>query len=205
MQYIINKKREITISVLSLLFWIINLIFAEMSINMLLKVLTAKRTDWFDNMKKVQITEDAFLIKQTELVMETIIIVMFVIFFFSSLTIILVRNLQLKHNLSEIGMFRVLGYNKNRLLGICMIDVITDMVIALPVSVVLSTVIWNKLSKDEMLSFMLTMINDTIWMDILSYVLCAITMMLVAIIHTKFFLERSLKKGVRYMLGEGVA
>ena len=205
MQYIINKKREITISVLSLLFWIINLIFAEMSINMLLKVLTAKRTDWFDNMKKVQITEDAFLIKQTELVMETIIIVMFVIFFFSSLTIILVRNLQLKHNLSEIGMFRVLGYNKNMLLGICMIDVIIDVIIALPVSVVLSTTIWNSMSKDERLSFMLTMINDTIWMDVLSYILCAITMMLVTIIHTKFFLERSLKKGVQYMLGEGVA
>lgn len=180
------------------------MVFAEMSINMLLKIVTAERTDWFDNMKKAELTQDAFFIQRTELIMETIIVVMIVIIIFSTVTIVLVRNIQLRHLLCEIGIFRVLGYNRSRLLDVCMIEPVTDIMIAFPISILLSTFIWGRISKTDMVSFMLEMINNTIWIDISSYVVCAGIMILVTIIHTKIFLERSLKKGIRYMLGQGV-
>lgn len=203
--YIKNKRKiERLVSCLSIGFWIVNFTFSEICINMFLKIISVGKSKWFDQSLKIELTRDPFILNKTDLLMNMLIAVLSVIVVFSILSIVLFRNIQLKNSMSEIGIFRVLGYDKRQMLDICMIEAVADMAVAFPVSMIASILLWNALSKIDMISFMMQMMDNNIWLDIASYIMCAGVMVLAAVIHTKIFMERSLKKGIRYMLGKGV-
>ena len=203
--YIKNKRKiEKVVGCLSIAFWILNFTFSQVCINMFLKIITVEKSYWFESSLKYELTTDPFILQRTELLVGLMILIMIIIIFFSLLSVVLFRNMQLKNSIAEQGIYRVLGYNKKEMLDICMIEPIADMVVALPISLLTSTITWNLLSKNKEVSFMMQMMNNSIWLDISSYVMVAGVMVLVTVIHTKIFLERSLKKGIRYMLGQGV-
>lgn len=203
--YIKNKRKiDKVVGFLSIAFWILNFTFAQVCINMFLKIITVERSYWFESSLKYELTTDPFILQRTELLVGLMMLIMSIILFFSLLSVVLFRNMQLKNSIAEQGIYRVLGYNKKEMLDICMVEPIADMVVALPISLLTSAVTWNVLSKNKEISFMMQMMNNNIWLDISSYIMVAGIMILVTIIHTKIFLERSLKKGIRYMLGQGV-
>lgn len=203
--YIKNKRNvEKVVSVLSICFWTLNFVFAELSINMFMKIISAKTSTWLDDAAKKEMTNDPFFISRTEMIMDSLGFVLAVIITFSSVTIILIRKMQLKNMLNQMGMYIVLGYNRRRVFDICMIEPIADMAIAFPVSLVISIVVWNRLSKLEMISSMLKLMDNSVSLDIANYIMCAGVMFLVTAIHTRLFIDRSMKKGIRYMLGKGV-
>ncbi len=203
--YIVNKRnQERLTSCLSVLFWIINFTFVQICINMFLKIISAGKSDWLNRGLKMELTNDPFIILRTEFIMRMLIMILIIIIVFSVASIVFFRNVQLKNFLSQIGMYRVLGYNRRKLLDICMLEPLADMIIAFPVSMILSVVLWNMLSKIEMVSFMMAMMDDSIWLDVSAFIMCGGVMVLVTIVHTKIFMERSLKKGIPYMLGQGV-
>lgn len=203
--YIISKRKVgKLVSILNLIFWIINFVFVELSVNMLIKIINAGNSVWFDKVAKQELTNDPFFINRADTIMEMVIFVLVIVILFSVVTIVLFRNIQLKNMLSQMGMYRVLGYSKQKLFGVCMLEPIADMIIAFPVSIVLSIIIWGSLSNVEVITFLLKLMNNTMSMDIVAFCVCAVFVIVITAIHTKIFMERSLKKGIRYMLGKGV-
>lgn len=203
--YIKNKRKtQKLVSTLNIIFWILNFVFAELSVNMLMIILNAEKTSWFDTMKKQSITMDMFFIQKTEFIMETTLAVMIVIVAFTVMAIVLMRSIQLKNILNQIAMYRVVGYDKKKLMDFCMMDAMADIMIAFPISVLISVIAWKYLSQIKMVSYMVQMTNESVWIDVAAYVSCVGILVLATVIHTKVFLEQSLKKGIRYMLGKGV-
>lgn len=204
-KYIINRfALEKNICILSVAFWIINFSMSEVCINMFMKIYAAGTSKWFDSALKNELSRDPFILNRTELLMKMMIAVLVMIIFFLVIGIVLFRNVQLKNKLEQMAIYRIVGYDKKCLLDICMIESIFDMIIAFPVSIICAIVIWIVLSKNEMISFMMAMMDNSFWLDVSSFIMCAGFMVLITIIHTKIFMERSLKKGIRYMLGQGV-
>lgn len=202
--YITNKRKcEPTTTILSICFWIVNFTFAQICTNMFVKVISAGNSDWLDEGLKRQLTSDPFIINKTEMVMNMLMALLMIIMVFVTFSIIFYRNIQLKNVLSQIGIYRVLGYNRKQILDICMFETFSDMLIALPLSFVVSVILWNCLAKVKIISFMMAMMYNSIWLDISAFIMSIGIMVLIAVVHTKFFVEKSLKKGVRYMLGLG--
>lgn len=206
MKNYLDNRRSIEIEqvVLSRCFWLLNMTFVQICANMFLRVISADKSGWLREGLKRQLISDSFIIKKTNLVMNMLMIVLVVIVMFSALSIIFYRNIQLRSDLVEVGIYRVLGYDKRKIFCRCVTRPVVDIVIMFPISVVSSIVIWNKLNENEEMSFMIKMMNNSSYIDVLSFVLSICFILLVTTIHTKIFLERSLKKGIRYMLGQGV-
>ncbi len=203
--YIKNKFVLEKISViLGVIFWIVNFTFVQMCVNMFAKIISAGTSSWFDEALKREVTSDPFIINKTELLMHMLIAILVAIIVFSIASIILFRNIQLKNMLSQFGIYRVLGYNKRELLVIGMIEPELNMLIALPISLFLSVIVWEALKNVEMMNVLLHLMDSDLWLDVLSYILCAVIMSLVTIIHTKIFIDKVEKKGISYMLGKGV-
>ncbi len=203
--YIKNKrKQEKVVSILSIVFWILNFIFVELSVNMLLKIVTAGNSDWFAEAAKREVTNDPFIMNRSEMIINTILVVLLVIVSFSVVTIVLIRKMQLKNMLTQMAIYIISGYDKRKVFEICMLEPISDMLVAFPVSVVFSIGIWSGISKTEMIATLLKIMNNSVWLDLSAYVMCAGFMILVTAVHTLFFIKISVKKGIRYMLGKGV-
>ena len=203
--YIKNKRREEKlVSIFSILFWVINFIFVEISVSMLLMIITANKSSWFDRAAKFELTNDPFFINRTDTIIGMIVFVMVIVIMFAVFTVVLYRQVQLKNMLTQMAMFRILGYDKGQIMKICLLHPVADMAISFPISIVCSTIIWTILSKNENVELLLKLMNVNVWIEIVAFILCAIFVVLIIIIHTKIFIERSLKKGIRYMLGQGV-
>lgn len=203
--YIKNKKKiDKSMSVYSFIFWIINFIFAQISINMLLKIITASREKWFNEAVQAEIQDDPFFASRTEMIVGTVIVVMVAVIVFSMVTVILFRNMQLRNMLTQMGVLTTIGYNKRQIYRFCMMEPMADIVVAFPVSVVVSYLIWLAIGKTKVVSKLMVLMNNHITMDIISYVLCGMLMIVVIMLHTRHYVEVNLKKGIRYMLGKGI-
>ena len=199
-----NKfKTEKLTSILNILFWLLNFIFVEISVNMFLKIISAGKSEWFYEAAEIEMQYDALFLSKSEMIINTIVVIVVMIVFFAIVTIVLFRNFQLKNMLAQMGIYRVLGYDKKGIFKLCMIEPMIDMCIAFPISIILSISIWKILYMNRTVYLMMQLVNDNIWMDILAYILCAGIMILVNIVHTKIYMEKCLKKGIRYMLAEG--
>lgn len=203
--YINNKRKyERIAGILSICFWVLNFSFVQVCISMFTRIIMARKSDWLDEGLKRGIINDPFLINRTDLAIKMMMLVMGIIIIFAIVSIVLFRNIQLKNIMSQIAMYRVLGYSKRKIIHICMMEPVADIIIAYPISIILSTLIWKLLSKFELVYLLIVIMGDNIIFNMISHGLCATFMVLITIIHTKIFMERSLKKGIRYMLGQGV-
>lgn len=203
--YIKNKRRsEKLISMLSLLFWIINFVFLEVSVNMFSKIISAGKSSWFYKAARQEMSTDPLFADRIDTVMDTLVIVLVIVIIFSVGTIILFSKIQLKNMLTQMGMYFVLGYNKRRVFDICMTDITVDMAAAFPVSLIISTLSWNRIMEMKMIGRLLQLMDNNIWLDGANYIMCAGVMFLVAVVYTKIFIEISTRKGISYMLGKGV-
>lgn len=199
-----KRKLNKAISILNIVFWCVNLVFLETSVNMLIKIISVGKSKWFDMAAKQEMTQNPLFLYRTDTIMCLIEFIMVVVVFFSCFTVFIFRKFQLRNSLCNLAIYRVLGYDKKTLIRISMQELLADMIVAFPVSVIFSLFIWSMMAKQENISFLLALMNNSIFLDILSFIICATFMVLVTYIHTKIFMERSLKKGIRYMLGQGV-
>lgn len=203
--YIYNKrKQEKVMSICSILFWILNFVFLQLSVNMFIKIIYSGNSNWFEEAAQKEALNDEFFLNRTKLIMDTVIIILAAVVLFSIVTVILFRKIQLKNMLTQMGVYTVIGYSRKKILGITLLDVVADIIIAFPVSVVLSVIVWMKLSKEEMISALLTVMGNKWWMDIISYIICVAIVMMVIIIYSIIFIYKSTKKGISYMLGKGI-
>lgn len=204
-EYIFNKrKQEKAISICSIFFWIINFVFLQLSVNMFMKIFYSANSDWFEVAAQKEALNDEFFLNRTELIMNTIVIILVAVVAFSMITVILLRKLQLKNMLTQMGVYVVVGYSRKKIVGIAMVDVIADMIIAFPISIILSSVVWAVLAKNEMIAALLEVMGNKWWMDIVTYILCVVIMLIVMLIYSVIFVKNSTQKGVSYMLGKGI-
>ncbi len=203
--YIKNKRKtEKVVSILSICFWIINFVFLEISLNMFLKIISAGTSSWFDSAAKQEVSNDPFFIQRTDLIMTSMIVVLLVIIAFSAVTVVLIRNMQLKNMYTQMGVYVVVGYSKKRIYNICIMEPFADIIIAFPVSILLSAIVWKQLSKVDTIHSLLLLIGDSGWWDVLAYVIAALFIILVVLVHARIFINKSIKNGIRFMLGKGV-
>lgn len=203
--YIKNKRKiDRAISMFSLIFWVINFVFTEISINMLIKIVTASKDSWFTTSLQSEVENDPLLSNKTEVIVITIIVIMIAIMALAITTVVLFRNIQMKNMLTQLGVMTTLGYDKMQLYKFCMQDVLSDIIIAFPISIILSTFAWNIVSKTKVVSALQQLMNNHILTDVCAYVFCGVTIILVVMIHTYWFVNKSLKSGIRYMLGKGI-
>ncbi len=203
--YIINKwKIEKYTRILTVIFWIINFMFLGVSANMLVKIILAGTSRWFDEAAIRAVSNDPFFIQRSELILISMVIVLIVVICFSAISVVLFRSTQLKNMYTQIGVYIVIGYDRKLLFKICMTETITDMIIAFPVSIVFSLLIWNKLSENDTIKSLLLLLESNWWIDIAAYMVAIIFMQVVVVMHTRIFIKQSIRKGIRYMLGNGV-
>ena len=120
--YIKNKRREEKlVSIFSIVFWVINFIFVEISVSMLLMIITANKSSWFDRAAKFELTNDPFFINRTDTIIGMIVFVMVIVIMFAVFTVVLYRQVQLKNMLTQMAMFRILGYDKGQIMKICLL------------------------------------------------------------------------------------
>lgn len=203
--YLYNKrKQERAMSIFSLIFWVLNFVFLQLSVNMMFKVIYSGNTDWFEVAANKEALNDEFFLNRTELIMNTVIVILVAVVVFSVMTVILFRNVQLKNMLTQMGVYTVIGYSKKKIVKIAMLDVVVDMLIAFPISLIISAVAWKKIAGYEMISALLEVMGNSWWMDACVYVVCVILMLAAVYIYSMVFVNKSLKKGVSYMLGKGI-
>lgn len=203
--YIKNHRRlDKSISRFSLIFWIINLVFIQIAMSMLLKIITASKESWFDETIQRELRNDPMFADRTELIIKTIEVIMLVIVVFSIVTVVLFRNIQLRNMLTQMGVLTAVGYNKWQIFKFCMMEPIADIVVTFPLSVIISIFIWQQMGKFKAVSTLQVFMNDSAMTGIVAFVVCAALMVMVTMIHTKYFVEVNTKKGIRYMLGKGI-
>lgn len=199
-----KKKMEKAISICGLLFWIVNLVFFQVSINMLVKILYSSKTDWFQIAAEKESLEDDFFLDRIEFIMNTITLILIAVVLFSMITLILFRKIQLKNMLTQMGVYRVAGYSKVKITGISVIDVLVDIVVAFLASIMLSNVTIKIVSSNELMSMIMEVTEFSVVTDLLIYTICMLLMLMVVIVYSYIFVCGSIKKGVSYMLGKGI-
>lgn len=203
--YIKNKRKmDKSISRYSLLFWIINFIFVQISINILLKIITANRQKWLAEAVYVEMERDPLFEARKEMIVGTVVVIMVAVMIFSMVTLILFRNIQLRNMMIQMGVLTTLGYDKKNIYKFCMQEPFFDMIAALPISIVISAILWFFIGRMEVVRKLMELMNDNIALDVLSYILCSLIMLATVMLHMGYFINKSLKKGIRYMLGKGI-
>jgi len=203
--YIKNKRMiEKALSIYSIFFWIFNCVFFEISFNLLLKILMASQTDWFVEMIASGLKGDADYEIKTKIILTLIIVIIAIIIIFCVVLMILFRKTQIKNMLTQLGVLSVVGYDKYQLNKFCYRESLADIVIAYPVSVIISVMGLHLIKLNYNVSETLEFMNNTICIDCFAYIGCFFIVMITVILHTKYFVGASLKKGIRYMLGKGI-
>ncbi len=203
--YIKNKKKmDKSVCLYSVFFWIINFIFMQLSIKMLLKIIVTSKEKWFIDFIQSQLEEDPFFEERTKIIMWTVIAIMLAVMVFSTVTVVIFRNVQLKNELTQMGVLTVIGYNKKLIYKYCMQEPAADLYTTFPISMVCSILIWIFIEKAMDSSVIGIFMNNNIIVDIGSYVLCGVMVLIILMIHTKYFVDSNLKKGIKYMLGKGI-
>ena len=198
-KFVIEKK----IFYLYLIFWVVDLVFIEVSVNVLTKILTARQDSNFDSFLKQQISNDPFFVQRTDMIVSSMKIIMFVIIIFAAVTLILIRNLQLRSMLTQMGIYTILGYNKRKIYGICIVEPLAQIIIAFPISIIISMVISVLLKRIELINSLLNILDYSNKTNFYTFVFSVLIMFLVLIIHNIVYVNKHMKKGIRYMLGKG--
>ncbi len=203
--YIRNKRKiEKLNSLLNLCFWIVNFVFIEISMNMFLKLILAGKSNWFEEAANGEVSNDPFFLERTDFVMSSMLVVMILVIIFSVSTVILIRNIQLKNMYTQIGVYVVVGYSKRDIFTLCILEPLSDMLIAFPVSILVSYFVWKGLLTEDTVESIVKMLNSNIIWDIVTYIVTMICVVAIVLGHTWMFICKSSKKGIRYMLGKGV-
>ena len=129
---------------------------------------------------------------------------MIVIMLLAMSTVILFRNIQMKNMLTQMGVLTTIGYNKKQICKFCMQDVLSDIIITFPISIIISTIVWSIIGNTKIVSTLQQLMNNHIMTDVCAYILCGTIIILVVMFHTFWFVKSSLEKGIRYMLGKGI-
>ncbi|MBP3338854.1 MAG: FtsX-like permease family protein [Lachnospiraceae bacterium] len=180
-----------------------DLVFIEVSVNVLTKILTARQDSNFDSLLKQQISNDPFFVQRTDMIVSSMKIIMFVIIIFAAVTLILIRNLQLRSMLTQMGIYTILGYNKRKIYGICIVEPLAQIIIAFPISIIISMVISVLLKRIELINSLLNILDYSNKTNFYTFVFSVLIMFLVLIIHNIVYVNKHMKKGIRYMLGKG--
>ena len=94
MSYISNKfKLEKKFILLYVLFWIVNFVFLQLSLTLLLKIISTRNNEEFSSEIKRQVSNDPFFIQRTDLIISSMRVILVVIIVFSCITLILIRNM----------------------------------------------------------------------------------------------------------------
>lgn len=203
--YIKNRLKIEKVNVIcNLLFWILNLVFLQLAINMLTKIIYSGRSKWLINALKEEMKNDAFIVNQTESIIISMTVILFVVVAFSLATLVLYRNIQLRNMLVQFGVYTTVGYSKKKIVHIGIREAIFNIVVAIPVSLLFTDMAWRLLSKNELIKTLLLLMENKWWMDMLSYIISLCLMTVTLFIHTGWYVHKSNKKGIRYMLGKGI-
>ncbi len=203
--YIKNKiKIKKKVNVLSILFWIVNLIFLQISANLLLKIICFGKSEQFNKAAMLEKLNDPFFIERADFILSSMMVTLFAIICFSSATVILFRNMQLKNAYTQMGVYVVVGYGKIRLFIMYIVEPLLEMLIAFPISLVISMIVWKGLAKWDTINLLLNLIGSNEMLNIVAYVLSIMLMILVVLVHTWAFIRISIKKGIRFLLGKGI-
>lgn len=203
--YIKNKRKTEKLNcLLNLCFWIVNIAFIEISINLFLKLVFARKSNWFEEAANGEVSNDPFFLERTDFVMNSMLVVMILVIIFSVSTVILIRNIQLKNMYTELGVYVVVGYSKRDIFALCILEPLSDMLIAFPVSILVSYFARKGLLTEDTVESIVKMLNSNIIWDIVTYIVTMICVVAIVLGHTWMFICKSNRKGIRYMLGKGV-
>lgn len=205
MSYISNKfKLEKKFILLYVLFWIVNFVFLQLSLTLLLKIISTRNNEEFSSEIKRQVSNDPFFIQRTDLIISSMRVILVVIIVFSCITLILIRNMQLKSLYTQLGVYMVVGYDDKKIYLNCLLEPLLEAVIAYPISVGLSIFLTDKLNQIELIKSLLLLFDRDSSFNVYPYIVSFAVLLMMLLIHNYIFVKKVKKKGIRYLLGKGV-